>query len=174
MHLLDPRSLPPVPWKNGGGVTREIAGDPGHWRLSLAEVTAEGPFSLFPGQMRILTVVHGSGMELHTDGRVLRAQLGAPLPFSGDLPVTGRLPDGPVRNLNLIFDPRRVTGSVSVHAGARPLAANPEEVALYLLSGTASCQTTAIAAGQVLLARGTPLKLGPDALALCVAISRQT
>ncbi|MCE8508118.1 HutD family protein [Ruegeria pomeroyi] len=174
MRPLDPRSLPPVPWKNGGGVTREIAGEPGHWRLSLAEVSAEGPFSLFPGQMRILTVVDGSGMELHTDGRVLRAQLAAPLRFSGDLPVTGRLPDGPVRNLNLIFDPRRVTGSVSVHTGARTLAATPEEVALYLLSGTASCQTTAIAAGQVLCARNVSLKPGPDALALCVTISRRT
>ena len=44
------------PWKNGGGVTREIAkgaaagpDDDWGWRISIAEVERDGPFSTFPG-----------------------------------------------------------------------------------------------------------------------------
>ncbi|MFN9927385.1 MAG: HutD family protein, partial [Phenylobacterium sp.] len=51
-----------VPWKNGGGITRELAvWPPGAsfddfvWRVSMAEVHQDGPFSSFPGVDRILT-----------------------------------------------------------------------------------------------------------------------
>lgn len=60
-----------APWKNGGGVTREIAAGPEGagmdtfaWRVSLADVGADGPFSVFPEVTRVLTVVDGAGMEL--------------------------------------------------------------------------------------------------------------
>ena len=174
MRPLDPHALPPVPWKNGGGVTREIAGVPGRWRVSLAEVSAEGPFSLFPRQMRILTVVHGSGMELHTEEQVLKARSGAPLSFSGDLPVIGKLPNGPVHNLNLIFDPRQVSGALAAHAVTRTVPADPDEVSLYLLQGTARCENVSLSAGQMLLKRKMPLDLGLEAVALCVSISRRS
>ena len=55
-----------APWKNGGGVTREIAVFPHgadlarfDWRMSLATVAAGGPFSTFPGIDRLMLVLDG-------------------------------------------------------------------------------------------------------------------
>ncbi len=55
-----------LPWKNGGGVTREvIAHPPGsdlthfEWRVSIAEIHGAGPFSRFPGIERRMAVLEG-------------------------------------------------------------------------------------------------------------------
>ena len=66
-----------MPWKNGGGSTTEIAicpegsGIPGgqfRWRVSIADVVADGPFSRFSGYDRHIMVVEGAGMTLNTRG----------------------------------------------------------------------------------------------------------
>jgi hypothetical protein len=112
-------------WKNGGGITYEVAReetDDGAlvWRLSMAEVGADGPFSLFQGLSRVLTVLDGGGMWLeHAGGRIDAAPL-QPVAFSGDLAVHGRLVDGPVRDWNLIFDAARVDGAVLSLSGSLP------------------------------------------------------
>ena len=66
MRLLPAADRVPVPWKNGGGVTREVAAFPDGagfddflWRISMAEVRADGPFSVFPGVDRVLAVLEG-------------------------------------------------------------------------------------------------------------------
>jgi environmental stress-induced protein Ves len=58
-------------WKNGGGSTTEIAvAPPGaslddfDWRISMARVASDGPFSEFPGIDRTLAIVKGNGMSL--------------------------------------------------------------------------------------------------------------
>ena len=109
-----------TPWKNGGGITHEIArdgADPWLWRISLAEVASDGPFSRFEGMARILTVIEGAGLDLATSGGVLQARARKPLAFSGDLAVDSRMVDGPVRDLNVIYDARRVVASVQVVTG---------------------------------------------------------
>ena len=100
-----------VPWKNGGGVTREIAAMPEGsgmddfaWRVSLAEVAANGPFSAFPDIDRTLTVVEGAGMDLTVGGeRWLVNTRYEPRDFRGDVPTDCRLLDGPVVNLNVMW-----------------------------------------------------------------------
>ena len=100
-----------VPWKNGSGVTREIATwpedagmDDFEWRVSLAEVAADGPFSAFPDVDRTLTVVEGAGMDLTVDGeRHLVNTRYVPRDFRGDVPTDCRLLDGPVVNLNVMW-----------------------------------------------------------------------
>jgi len=64
-----------VPWRNGGGVTREVlaarSGSDPHdfdWRISIADVNASGPFSPFPGVDRIIILVEGERMDLVIDG----------------------------------------------------------------------------------------------------------
>lgn len=173
MRLLDPLTLPPVRWKNGGGVTREIAEHPPVWRLSLADVASEGPFSVFAGQERVLTVIEGAGMQLCTPTHVLEARPGQPLRFSGDEPVTGRLPHGPVRDLNLIYDPDQVLGAVTAVTGARCLPLDPAEVAVYLLAGQASCGGQQVAAGHVILNRSAALDLSDGATALCILVGNR-
>ena len=116
MRLMLPDTFQTQPWKNGGGITHEIArADRGSqilWRLSIAEVASDGPFSAFPGLSRILTVIDGAGLYLDTATGRLDAVPLAPLAFSGDLPVTSRLIDGPIRDFNLIWDATRLAASV--------------------------------------------------------------
>ena len=64
-----------VPWKNGGGITREVLVEPDPadpaqflWRISIATVAAPGPFSLFPGVDRSIAVLEGAGLRLDVDG----------------------------------------------------------------------------------------------------------
>ena len=68
MKIIRFANLATAPWKNGGGVTREIARLDSDgamvWRLSIADVAVEGPFSKFAGMQRILTVIEGAGMRL--------------------------------------------------------------------------------------------------------------
>lgn len=100
-----------MPWKNGGGVTNEIArfphgreGEKYDWRLSTAIVAKNGPFSLFPGLERLLVVWRGEGLLLNGN----RLEPMEILRFAGDTPVDAELIAGPVEDLGLIYDPTRV------------------------------------------------------------------
>lgn len=69
MLVLRENDYVTVPWKNGGGLTREVLKVPADadtfdWRLSLATVGAPGPFSAFAGYDRALALVRGAGIEL--------------------------------------------------------------------------------------------------------------
>jgi environmental stress-induced protein Ves len=70
-QLIQYASLRSAPWKNGGGSTTEIAVSPAgatldnfDWRVSLATIAQDGPFSSFPGIDRSLALVHGDGVLL--------------------------------------------------------------------------------------------------------------
>ena len=79
MDFLLCSDLVEVPWKNGGGTTREIAAgkmdEKTAWRLSRADVDQDGAFLEFAGLTRILTVVSGGGMVLKHAGGMLDADL---------------------------------------------------------------------------------------------------
>jgi len=134
-----------TPWKNGGGVTREIAtgkiatgsppagaqgpGPSWGWRVSLAEVAQDGPFSIFPETDRVIAVIDGAGMDLVSpDGATIALEPFKPVRLSGDDPLSGRLRQGPVRDLNVMVlrkhfaaemalwqGPHRATGDVGRH-----------------------------------------------------------
>ncbi len=129
-----------MPWKNGLGVTEEIAiepegasmADPFLWRLSSAVVRADGPFSLFPGYDRTLIVVDGDGMALDVDGRATTLDaLGDPFVFPGDVPVTGTLRGGPIRDFNVMALRARVS------ARTRVVRAFPENISVLPETTTA-------------------------------------
>jgi uncharacterized protein len=115
-QILHPSDFTTTPWKNGGGITHEIARKDGVsgflWRLSIAEVASDGPFSRFDGYARILTVIEGPGIALHAPDGVLTALPLHPVAFDGATPIEGRLLNGPLRDLNLIYDPTRFDGRV--------------------------------------------------------------
>ena len=99
-----------VPWKNGGGVTREIAAwPPGSgfddfaWRVSMAEVREDGPFSNFAGVDRILTVLEGAMRLTIEGGGVFELSLDTPPGnFDGEAPAASELTAGPVLDLNVM------------------------------------------------------------------------
>lgn len=95
-----------TPWKNGGGVTHEIArsdqsAEP-EWRVSLATIDRDGPFSDFAGYDRTIVPVEGAGFELTLDDgqRAVLDRLYEPFRFSGEKKVWCRLLEGPSRDLN--------------------------------------------------------------------------
>lgn len=109
MHILRESEYVTVPWKNGGGLTREILKVPPDaaafdWRLSLANVATPGPFSSFDGCDRTLVLVHGAGVELDfgPHGRVTLRAPGDLAAFDGAWPTQCALIDGPSTDLNLI------------------------------------------------------------------------
>ncbi|KXF76632.1 HutD-family protein [Paramesorhizobium deserti] len=100
-----------MPWKNGGGETTEIAVFPPDaglsdfdWRVSMAKVAGDGPFSIFPGIDRTLSILEGNGMELSIAGQgaVRLDAASEPLPFPADAAVDARLTDGPITDLNVM------------------------------------------------------------------------
>ena len=79
-----------MPWRNGAGVTREIAREPAQgehfaWRLSLASLQGDGPFSSYTGYQRCVALVEGRGFRLHVAGTGTKtlAASGAHLLFAG-------------------------------------------------------------------------------------------
>lgn len=98
-----------VRWKNGTGWTREIARVPDRekwdWRLSIAEIEQDGPFSVFPGIDRELVLVRGNGLRLRfEDGEVRELQPPHErIRFTGERVVSGELLDGPTHDFNLMW-----------------------------------------------------------------------
>jgi uncharacterized protein len=145
-----------VPWKNGRGVTRELALWPQGtslerldfaWRLSAAPVDEPGPFSRLPGYERILVVTEGAGCELVHGADAPRARLRRlePYRFAGAWATAAELPYGPVADVNVIFAPDRVRASVEPLAlGARRLreALGPGHAFLHVLAGRLGARVT--------------------------------
>ncbi len=124
------------PWKNGGGSTTEIFSHPEgatldafDWRISMAGVGTDGPFSLFPEIDRTLAILGGEGVVLEVDGlgMITVTDADPPARFPGDRPSHARLIGGPVTDLNVMSRRGRfrhrlwrmlVDGAVAVTAGA--------------------------------------------------------
>lgn len=111
MRIIRSADYRRMTWKNGGGETSEIAiAPPGaaldtfDWRISMARVATDGPFSLFPGIDRTLTILDGSGIHLAIEGRAaidLTAD-SDPVSFPGDIAASASLIAGPVTDLNVM------------------------------------------------------------------------
>ena len=136
--------LPVIPWRNGGGVTREVAASGGSgpqdfdWRISIADVSQPGPFSAFPGVDRVITLVEGERMELVIDGAVHVLGLHDSLSFDGAGQASCSLPAGPTRDLNVMTCSDRRSAAVAVRdlSETRPIAVSGDQIAV-LLTGSA-------------------------------------
>jgi environmental stress-induced protein Ves len=109
--LIPFAGLSPVPWKNGGGSTTELviappeAGfDDFDWRISLATIASDGPFSRFPGVDRTLMLVEGHGITHDIDGaaRVLLCEDEPVACFDGAAQVLAKLNHGPTTDFNIM------------------------------------------------------------------------
>lgn len=138
-------------WRNGAGWTREIHAQPAargagwDWRLSIAEIDEDAPFSAFPGVDRELVLLEGNGMRLcFDDGEVV--ELHPPhgrLRFAGERPLRGELIDGPTRDFNLMWKREAVDARLWHRplVGSMLLFAEPGSAwALHVLAGQARVQ----------------------------------
>ena len=109
-HLVRSRDLVRVPWKNGGGTTADVAVHPPgavfdafDWRISIADVGSDGPFSRFPGIDRTLVLAQGLDLTVTVAGRPHRlAEPGDLVAFSGEAETSARLGHGAVRDINVM------------------------------------------------------------------------
>lgn len=140
LHLAD---VSPSPWRNGGGVTHELAAWPSAadwiWRISVAEVAAGGPFSRFDGVQRWFAVLGGQGVRLKLpDAEHQLTRASDPFQFEGELAVDCELLDGPTQDLNLMVRRDRASARMERIEGVQPRAARPGTVlALYAADGPA-------------------------------------
>ena len=105
-------------WKNGTGWTRQIVRVPDcedwDWRLSIAEIESDAPFSLFPGIDRELVLLQGNGLRLRFDNGVV-TELQPPhgrIRFAGEETLSGELLDGPTHDFNLMWRRDRVSAEL--------------------------------------------------------------
>lgn len=164
LHRIPPSSHRRTRWKNDGGWTTEIArsGDDDYrWRISIAEIESDGPFSSFPGIERDLLLLEGNGIELDIDDAPPRrlAQRFERVHFAGEAKVDCRLVAGPTRDFNVMARRDAVRADVI----ARPLVGSmvifPErgvEWFVHVFAGSATARsdadTLALETGASLLA----------------------
>lgn len=94
-------------WKNGGGTTQTLVcwPLPSEWvfRMSVARIDSDGPFSEFSGVERWFAVLQGAGVALTFPGkRVVVGPSDPAIQFSGETSCYCSLTDGPTLDFNLM------------------------------------------------------------------------
>jgi uncharacterized protein len=156
--ILTPTDYRRMPWKNGGGVTTEIAMHPlgagfdsFAWRVSVADIEQGGAFSVFEGVDRTLVLLTGAGMRLTGDGEPLELRATfEPVSFSGDRNLACSLVDGPVRDFNLMVRRGSARGEIVVRHEGGGAIAPADTYVCYAAAGASEC----------LLAGHPPIALG--------------
>jgi environmental stress-induced protein Ves len=120
--------LPSTAWKNGGGRTREIVRVPAtssmddfDWRVSIADISASGPFSRFVGFDRVIVLLSGDGVHLRsTDGAIDHRldQPIAPFSFAGESAIDATLIGSASTDFNVM------TRRAAIRAEVRVVVAN--------------------------------------------------
>jgi environmental stress-induced protein Ves len=178
VKILRKQDLIDVPWKNGAGITRHIAqashGAQEAWRISRADVKTDGAFSDFSGLIRILTVVSDTGMSLKLPHTILKADPWVPVKFNGSDQVYSELHEGPLTDLNLMFDPTLCDGSATCLRGpfAQDLPVPSFGVTvLHVLAGQPQLGSTVLGvADTAVLDASSPLLLRGDDAVLAIEI----
>jgi environmental stress-induced protein Ves len=160
-------------WRNGGGVTYEIAREPEgaadfSWRLSLARIDRNGPFSDFSGYQRALTLVSGAGCRLTGADAQLKelTEPGTTVLFPGRAAVTCELIAGPCFDLNLMVREPRGIASVdhfSLLAHQTEALAAGYAGAVFCLEGVVECLHMASGERATLAAHDTLIVAAADA-----------
>ena len=148
MHrLLTPADYRRMPWKNGGGHTMEIAAEPQGagvasfvWRVSVADIAQDGPFSAFPGIDRTLVLLSGHGMRLATAGDTMELHAPyEPVVFAGEAPIECVLTQGPTRDFNLMVRRDVASGMVVVVRDEGAAIAPGRAYVCYSAEGVCEC-----------------------------------
>ena len=131
-----------VPWRNGGGVTCEVAAHPPgrgfealDWRVSIAEIGAAGPFSAFPGLERRLAVLEGRlSLDIGQRPPLEVSPTSPAVHFDGDVLVYARPIAGTVTDLNVMTRRGRFTSALTLHEARSALALAPVATTTLVLA----------------------------------------
>lgn len=152
MRILRASEYRRMPWKNGGGETREILVSPSgatldslDWRVSLATVASDGPFSVFHGIDRTLCVIDGAGIRLQvqvgTAAATTLLDSSAPFSFDGEATTSSTLVNGAIVDLNVMTRRGRWRHAVKrlTCEGSLQLAVNADLVIVFCQRGKLLC-----------------------------------
>jgi uncharacterized protein len=127
---LSPADYVEFPWKNGRGVTTDIAAlyrpeaksrdwTEMLWRFGRTPILENGPYSDLTGFERLQVLIAGDGFTIHTeDGAVHRdlSRTYVPVRYDGGTKLTGRLNGGPVETVNFLYRRDTFDGDLSAPA----------------------------------------------------------
>jgi environmental stress-induced protein Ves len=156
MRLLRSADHRVMRWKNGGGETIEVAVSPEgaslddfDWRVSMAKVAVDGPFSSFPEIERTLCVLEGDGIVLAIEGQapVRLTTASAPLAFRADVPVSASLIGTPIVDLNVMTRRTRFRHSIERMSGSAAVALRCRRDAVTLVLNRTHGATIAATVG---------------------------
>ena len=175
LHFFDRRTLQPMPWKNGGGLTREIVCQPPgagldafDWRVSIAHIASDGPFSRFTGVDRVIALLEGAGVQLASGDGSVSHRLSTPwqpFAFAGEASIDSRLLGGPCDDFNVMTRRERCRASVTVLRGdvGQALPSAPAGLLMSLQGAWQLCgaETVALAPDQGLWWQAGAGRFGP-------------
>ena len=158
-------SLENMPWRNGHGTSRDIVTRLGRdggllWKVGVADLVADAPFSHYPHCDRIFTAVAGDPpVELSIDdGPFQPCKLLVPQSFRGEQDVRCRV-RAPGHAFNVITDRRHCTATLTIlqlDAGDPVEVPDAPEILLYCLAGQLAAAGDLLAPGNSLLGPGAP------------------
>lgn len=112
LRIVRYAEVPSMPWRNGRGLTRQLAIHPPHasiqqfeWRISIAQLEQTAEFSVYPGIERCLAVLEGELRLVHGAATSTLRPESAPVCFSGDEASIGEVVGPPVLDLNVMYHP---------------------------------------------------------------------
>ncbi len=180
LATIDPAAFRHTPWKNGGGVTIDVAESllpgfaPGSWdgmvwRFGRTAIVTPGPFSDLSGFDRRQVLVSGSGLVLETAaGEIDVRQPFKPVGFAGETAIVSRLEAGPVEVVNLLGDRSRVSIDLSCLAAG---ATNSHPAGIHIIYAAAMPCDLAINGNACDIASGHALRI--DAVESFTVASRR-
>ncbi len=168
---LPPESFRSKPWKNGGGITLDIAdatapgADPSGWegmvwRLGRTAIVQPGPFSDLTGYERLQAVIVGSGLVLEgPSGEIDLRRPFVPVRYDGGLPLVSRLENGPVEVVNLIVDRALCSADLVV---PMPGEAVPLAPAIHILYAPGEAVTARCGGEEIAVPGGHALRIDTE------------
>ena len=161
IELLKSSSYQSGPWKNGKGLTHQIAIFPANasileknflWRISTAEVRLADPFSTYPDWDRKLIVWTGEGLLLNGKSLIPNTPIG----FSGEeLIHCDPIGHSPVVDFGIIYKKKYIRAELEVLRISLPTTLSFESGTFFLfLAKGENCQTN-----EVNLAMGDSIKI---------------
>jgi uncharacterized protein len=134
------------PWKNGGGITHEIAADV-FWRVSIATIDRDGPFSEYRGYDRTIVAIDGDPVQLRVGDEEIALEPFQPLEFPGEEEAYARV-HGSARDLNVMSRRDAFAHDVEIVAGRQRFVLDEDEFAFVVaIDGDATVDGTTISAG---------------------------
>ena len=142
LSILRARDRREMPWKNGGGLTSEVIVSPVgasfetfDWRISIATIQTNGPFSELPGIDRRLVLLEGLlALRIQDQAPIELSPNGPPVTLAGELPAYAELIAGPVTDLNVMTRRGRFRSTIEAHTLSAPVMVHNNEVSTVLIA----------------------------------------